>query len=291
MFKERLRQALGRVSAAAQTTRGRFLEQIALQEQRDRLLARIAGEMPQNPVLQGRKIYAQTDEDGIIAEIFRRIGTTSRVFLELGCGPGHENNTLALLLQGWRGLWVDGDPRHVTAIRAALPHDPITPSMLLSGAFVTRDTIRGLCERALGRLGAERLDFLSLDFDGNDLHFLTEIIDLRPRVLCCEYNGQLGPEIEGAVAYDSRHVWQGDDYQGMSLAAARALVEPRGYVLVSCNLSGVNAFFVERDLARPFGGYDPALLFQPPRYHLIFLEDYNPRTLRFAAQTVRYDML
>jgi hypothetical protein len=37
----------------------------------------------------GYKVYSQSDEDGIIAEIVRRIGTTNRRFVEFGCGaPG-----------------------------------------------------------------------------------------------------------------------------------------------------------------------------------------------------------
>lgn len=46
------------------------------------------------------KVYSQNDEDGIIAEIFRRIGVSDRrCFIELGVGDGLENNTLALLFR------------------------------------------------------------------------------------------------------------------------------------------------------------------------------------------------
>jgi len=48
----------------------------------------------------GAKVYSQCDEDGIIREVFRRIGTNSKRFVEIGCGDGTENNTLALLLEG-----------------------------------------------------------------------------------------------------------------------------------------------------------------------------------------------
>ena len=36
---------------------------------------------------------SQNGEDGIIHEIFRRIGTTTKVFAEVGVGNGCENNT------------------------------------------------------------------------------------------------------------------------------------------------------------------------------------------------------
>jgi hypothetical protein len=62
----------------------------------------------------GFKAYSQNDEDGIIQEIFHRIGTVNKNFVEIGVGNGLENNTLYLLLQGWRGLWVESNPRYVT---------------------------------------------------------------------------------------------------------------------------------------------------------------------------------
>src|SRR4051812_4954091 len=38
-------------------------------------------------------VYSQNGEDGILQEIFRRIGTTSRRLVEIGCGDGLQNNT------------------------------------------------------------------------------------------------------------------------------------------------------------------------------------------------------
>src|ERR1700758_747686 len=57
----------------------------------------------------GFKVYSQCDEDGIIQEIFNRIGLTSSTFVEFGVGNGLENNTLKLLLEGWSGLWIEGN--------------------------------------------------------------------------------------------------------------------------------------------------------------------------------------
>jgi len=45
----------------------------------------------------GSKGYSQNDEDGIIREIFKRIGTTDKRFVEFGTGNGLENNTVFLL--------------------------------------------------------------------------------------------------------------------------------------------------------------------------------------------------
>jgi len=58
----------------------------------------------------GFKAFSQNDEDGILEEIFRRIGTTSKFFVEFGVESGVENNTRLLLLKSWSGVWLVGDP-------------------------------------------------------------------------------------------------------------------------------------------------------------------------------------
>ena len=55
------------------------------------------------------QVYSQNGEDGIISEIFNRIGTTTQYFVEIGTSTGLENNTALLLLEGWNGLWIEGN--------------------------------------------------------------------------------------------------------------------------------------------------------------------------------------
>lgn len=45
----------------------------------------------------GYKVYSQNDEDGIIQEIFRRIGTYDKRFVEFGVQDGLESNSHFLL--------------------------------------------------------------------------------------------------------------------------------------------------------------------------------------------------
>ncbi len=40
------------------------------------------------------QVFSQHYEDGIIDEIFKRIGTTNRIFVEFGVGDGVENNSV-----------------------------------------------------------------------------------------------------------------------------------------------------------------------------------------------------
>src|SRR5215467_5741643 len=72
---------------------------------------------PRRLLRYGFKMYSQNDEDGIIQEIFRRIGTTTRTFVEFGVEAGVECNSAKLLVEGWRGLWIEANPASVAAIR------------------------------------------------------------------------------------------------------------------------------------------------------------------------------
>jgi len=53
---------------------------------------------PKRLLRYGFKVYSQSDEDGIIQEIFNRIGTSNRVFIEAGV----ECNSVKLLIEGGR---------------------------------------------------------------------------------------------------------------------------------------------------------------------------------------------
>lgn len=72
----------------------------------------------------GFKVYSQNDEDGIIEEIFNRVGTTDKTFIEFGVENGLECNSHYLLFKGWRGLWIDGGEEHVREI-----HEKFAPSL------------------------------------------------------------------------------------------------------------------------------------------------------------------
>ena len=63
---------------------------------------------PDSPAAFGFKVFSQTDEDGIIENIFSRIGTGPKTFLEIGVQTGAECNSHYLLLKDWRGVWVEG---------------------------------------------------------------------------------------------------------------------------------------------------------------------------------------
>lgn len=214
----------------------------------------------------GYRCTSQNDEDGIIDEIFCRIGTTNRQFVEFGVETGVENNTLQLLLAGWGGLWIEANPSAVGTIRREFA-DPLAENRLrVVEAFVTAEGIEELLRR--GGVPAEP-DLLSIDIDGNDYWVWKAISQFRPRVVIVEYNASLGRSARIVQPYDSRAVWDHASMAfGASLGALEVLAQQKGYALVGCNLTGVNAFFVRADCVgdKFLSPFTAAQHFEPPRY-------------------------
>lgn len=215
--------------------------------------------------LYGYKVYSQNDEDGIIQEIFARIGTSDKRFIEFGVQDGLESNCHYLLFQGWSGLWIEGDPEFCDKIQ--LKFRPVIESgqLGLVNAFITRDNINQVISEA-GYQG--ELDLLSIDIDGNDYYVWESIEVIRPRVVIIEYNGKFPPDCQWKQAYYEFHAWDGSDWHGASLKALELLGDQKGYQLVGTNIQGANAFFVRKDLTGD-------LFIEPPTAEAL----YNPLRL------------
>jgi hypothetical protein len=216
----------------------------------------------------GYKMYSQADEDGIIHEIFHRIGSTNKIFIEIGVGDGLENNTLALLFDGWQGLWVESSKCDVEKIRRGFSRIIKAGTLRVCHAFVKKDNIDAVLSSCVS---CEEIDLLSIDIDGNDVHIFHAITCIRPRVVILEYNAKFPPPVVFCMEYDETHVWQGDDCFGASLTFLEYSLKEKGYVLVGCNLTGSNAFFVREDLVgdkfeEPFSAEKH---YEPSRYFLI----------------------
>jgi hypothetical protein len=219
----------------------RILERVA---QVERLLneqilqSTVRAALTRNPLLAyGRKVYSQNDEDGLIEEILRRCSVVvAGSFVELGVGDGTENNTLNLLVRGWRGAWLGGEPVRVRADQR----------LRFRECWIDRDNVVGLVKEELTALAIEQPDLMSVDLDGNDFHITDALLraNFRPAVWVVEYNARFSPATRWVMPYDPAHRWVGTDYYGASLAAYNELFAASGYRLVCCNANGVNAFFV-----------------------------------------------
>jgi len=246
---------------------------------------------PKNLIPFGYKMYSQNDEDGIIREIYNRIGVTSKYFVEIGIGNGLQNNTYALLFDGWKGLWIDAKSSAIRCIKKYFRKSILEERLKVADAFVTKENINSLLSC---RIPDKEIDLLSIDIDGNDFHIFNAITCLSARVVVIEYNAKFVPPTIFCMEYDASHVWQGDDCIGASLKFLEIHLDKKGYYLVGCNLSGTNAFFVRKDLVgdKFLAPFTAEQHYQPPRYDLL---NYTPghwpsyhtlaKTITAAART------
>lgn len=220
------------------------------------------------------QVYSQSGEDGILTEIFNRIGITDRFFVEFGVGNGLENNTTYLLIKGWNGLWIDANTQSIGYINEKFRSIIDAGRLVAKESFITAENI----EEIFRQTNVPReFDVLSIDIDGNDYWVWEAIKNYQPRVVVIEYNALFPPDTPWVMAYQPLKRWGEDSYFGASLKSLETLGLYKGYRLVGCNLTGVNAFFVRSDLidGKFCESYTAEAHYEPPRYYLIKTAGYR----------------
>jgi hypothetical protein len=190
------------------------------------------------------QLFSQNGEDGVLAEILRRIGTVNAVFVEFGIEQGKEGNCIALAdIAGWSGLFMEANPALFGYLASKYRPNPAVQTVQ---TMVTPDNILSLLASA--GIPSEP-DVMSIDVDGADFWIWSALEPVRPRIVIIEYNSAIDQDTAVTQPLDGS-AWQGTDYFGSSLAALELLAARRGYRLVHCDLAGVNAFFVRSELCR-----------------------------------------
>ena len=269
---------------AGAAIRDHQLLQRSLADELAAVQAAMRARTPDNPACHGYKVYSQADEDGILAHILSLLDGAPRTVIEIGCGDGSENNSAYLAAQGYRVCWCDASAINIAAIARGLGGLEF-PRLLVVQRFLDQENVKAYIGECLAFLKTSDITVLSVDIDGNDLPVtLAALTACTPRVLCVEYNAAFPPPVSLQMAYDPTYQWQLDDYQGASVQAwCDALPQ---YRLVACSASGVNAFFVQRDLAGPFAEYPVSALYEPPRHRLIALRAGHRPSLKWVRQAV-----
>jgi len=220
------------------------------------------------------QVFSQSGEDGIIDEIFKRIGTTNRFFVEFGVTDGPANNTVYLLLNGWKGLWIENNAEYVKQIQKKYRSLIDKKILLIKNAFITAENIETLFNES-GM--PKEIDLMSIDVDMNDYWIWKAIKNYYPRVVVIEYNA-IVRHIKWVVKHNPENECRYSSHFGASLKSLEILGLEKRYRLVGCNLAGTNAFFVREDLVgdkflEPFTSENH---YEPPRYYLARIEAAHP---------------
>ena len=229
-----------------------------------------------NLIPYGFKVFSQTDEDGIINEIFKRIGITNKKFLEFGVNAS-KNNTTFLLLNNWTGVWLEISTLKIIRIKNKYKIPLKNNSLRIYKKRITAENINKVI-KSVQLKGV--IDLFSIDIDGNELYLLNKLSQIRPRVIVVEYNSKFPPPFKKSIKYSPNFIWKYDDYLGSSLQLLVDNLKKKNYALVGCNISGVNAFFVKKELLKNKFPKDTSAKFhyQQFRVGLINLKTSHPES-------------
>lgn len=208
-------------------------------------------------------VLSQHGEDGILREIFTRVGFTNRKFVEFGFHPGEANALTLAMRDGFSGTFLDANPRMV--MQAERGFALLGLKCRAVTAMVTPDGVEAL----FAELGiAGELDLLSIDIDSVDYWVMRALNNTRARVLVMEFNAAFGPDARITVPAD--FVARGaaipaelkPTYWGASLGAIVSVAQSKGYRFVGIDSTLTNAFFLRDELGTAdFAQQDIAAMF------------------------------
>jgi hypothetical protein len=203
------------------------------------------------------RLRSQNEEDGIILALLNVGGVKNRRFVEIGCGRTGGNAALLAYECGWSGLMVDANPAAIETVKRRFHHNAQVMAVV---AEVSAANINDLL-KANGFAG--EVDLFSLDIDSYDYWVLDALDVCSARVLVVEYNAAFGPARAVTIPREQPLSGAPSWYRGASLAALEQAARRKGYRLVACENSGVNAFFLRNDVAPAVPAATPERAFRP----------------------------
>lgn len=203
---------------------------------------------PSNPISWEFSGFSQNGEDGIINYLASKILHPNKYFVEIGSSYAIENNTTFLaIVKRWTGLMIEGDKKSYQLCKHIINNKTFGVECL--NVFVNKNNVEDILDKMIYK----NPDLFSLDIDGID-YYLMEILllaGIKPKIIVVEYNSAFGPEKSITVKYDERFdivkAHPTRLYYGVSVKGWESLLKKYGYVFLSVESNGTNAFFIEKE--------------------------------------------
>jgi hypothetical protein len=211
---------------------------------------------PANMSDKGFRIHSQFEEDGLLLYVFSKIGFTNRKGVEMCCGWALSCMLSNLILyHSFEGLLFDGSTENIEKARYFFKSHPNTflyPPKLVQ-AWITKDNINELIQQN----GFEgEIDIFSLDVDGVDYYLMKALNIISPRVVICEVQNVVPPNLALTVPYrddfNCRDGKYDPEFRSVSLLAMVKLMREKGYRLIGCHRYGFNAIFLRNDVGTEY---------------------------------------
>ena len=180
-------------------------------------------------------------------------------FIEIGF-DFFENNSLNLFKKSNKGLMIDGSFEKCFLLKYIIKIFYPFKNIKVVNSLVYKENINNLINTHFLN---DEIDLLSIDVDGID-YYLLEKINIKPKLICIEYNHWFGSEQSVTIPYDKNFIWNRDYYSGASLLALTKLAKIKNYHLIATDSSCTNAFFIHNDYKYKFEILDPVINFKKP---------------------------
>ena len=192
-------------------------------------------------------VFTTADEDGILLNIFAKIGTTNKIFVDIGSNDCINSNCANLAFHhNWKGIFIDGNKTILE--RGKYIYTKYFGNNAKQFSFVQAIvTINNINEILSNTLSQKEIDLLSIDLDGNDYFIWEKISVINPRVVITEVQVEKGntdfiPEYNNEFEF-----YETDTPKGASPLSMLKLAAAKGYSLVAANKGCYNLFFVRKD--------------------------------------------
>jgi len=125
--------------------------------------------------------HAQFNEDAFLDGLFRKIGTTNKLLVDIGANDGRFcSNTHFFVEQGWEGIFVEPDEKAYAKLVKV--HDP-------EWCFKEKITVENTIDRLLSKADFPlSFDLMSLDIDGQEYWVWQDMTRYRARVVVVEWS-------------------------------------------------------------------------------------------------------
>lgn len=189
--------------------------------------------------LYAKNVHSQNGEDGIIQELFSRLGIENGWVCEFGAWDGiHLSNTFNLVKTGkFKAVFIEGDP---IKFKDLLKTQKQYPNIIPIQEFVdhNQDSNYNLDSLLQQTDIPKDFELLSIDIDSFDYQVWKSLEYYKPKIVIIEINSGINPNSED-------HIHSPGKYSGTSFNPTLKLGQSKGYTFL---LHTGNMFFIRNDL-------------------------------------------
>ncbi len=182
-----------------------------------------------------KDITSQNGEDGVINEIFNRIGAGERCCCEFGAWDGiHLSNCWNLWNnESWKAVLIEGDEQRCSDLKLSTEKMDNVEVIHSWVEIEGENSISNIIDRSKI---VKHLDLLSIDIDSDDCAIF-DAMRIRPRLVVIEYNPSIPPHIN--------LVQKPGENLGNSISSTVNVATKKKYKLAY--ISKTNLFFVTNE--------------------------------------------